>query len=349
MANFKLERAVRQAELQPINPITKAINELYPVSRGDHPLNAEEMIQQLVQKKSERRGSLFESPYFPGILFKKTPAHIWMEQEKADRWETVYDYLHRSYRVEQMTPQALGEEWGVRKHAANSLLRSAGVPPLRSSEYQDPHRAATARRWEDQEKRRIMEANLKQAWANSKTERVARTHSETAKVLRKSSIQQTREKNGNGKKQTSFLNMVAEQIGAKEREKIAILGENPKAALHELLEVQGLSYQAVAKALKGKVSVTTIRRWAIEEEIEGRPRTCHGGLKASQYERYESVFAKRDSWELLTDKQREVLGLIKDEKGKYRQNQDIARIVGITSAGVHYIIQRATQRLSELD
>jgi hypothetical protein len=348
MRNYRLEREIRKAEILPVNPIKSAIDGLYPPT-AMNPMTAQEVIQRMVKKKASRKSEWIESPYFPGILFKKTPMHLWMEEKKAEIWEDAYDYIHRVYRLEQQTPAQIIKEWGVGKFLVTRLIRSVGEPPLRSNEYHDPHRAATARRWEDESKRKLIQDNLKKSWDEDKSDRVAMTHSKGAKELRRSSIQQARERNGSGKSSREFSKMVSEQKEAKAREKLEVLGSDAKAVLHELLEVKGLGYSACAVALKKQVSVDTIRRWAIEEEIQGRPRTSHGGLKASQYEKYEAVFGKKICWEHLTDKQREVLALIKDETGKYRQNQEIARIVGMTSAGVHYTIQRAIQRLSELD
>jgi hypothetical protein len=131
MRNYRLEREIRKAEILPVNPIKSAIDGLYPPT-AMNPMTAQEVIQRMVKKKASRKSEWIESPYFPGILFKKTPMHLWMEEKKAEIWEDAYDYIHRVYRLEQQTPAQIIKEWGVGKFLVTRLIRSVGEPPLRS-------------------------------------------------------------------------------------------------------------------------------------------------------------------------------------------------------------------------
>jgi DNA-directed RNA polymerase specialized sigma subunit len=348
MRNYRLEREVRKAEIS-TDPLQAAINQMYSVRPRSLP-TGEEIIKQIMRKKAARRSEFTESADFPGLFFKKTPIQRWLELNKAEYWETAYDFMHRVYRVEQIAPKELAIQWEVSKYVVNHELRAAGVPPLHSSEYIDPHRAATAKRWEDREKRKNTQVNLRKAWIENKAKRIMCTQSNAAKELRRVSIQQARHRNGNqGRSTKAFQRMVTEQVGVKEREKKEVLGDNPKERLKELFEVQGLSYQAAVIALKHAVSATTIRRWSIEEGTLGLPTTTHDGLKASQYERYVEIYSKKDHWGILTSRQQEVLALIKNESGKFRQNQEIADIMGVTTAAVIYLIKKASQTLSALE
>jgi hypothetical protein len=348
MRNYRLEREIRKSEITTA-PVQAAINEIYSVQRSSLP-TAEAIIEQMKRKKAARRSEFTESADFPGLLFKKTPIQRWLELHKAEIWETAYDFMHRVYRVEQIVPKELAIQWDVSKYVVHHELRAAGVPPLHSSEYIDPHRAATAKRWEDKEKRKNTQINLKKAWDENKAERVECTQSDLAKKLRRESIQQARHRNGNeGRSTKAFQRMVTEQVGAKEREKKEVLGDNPKERLKELFEVQGLSYKAAVIALNHAVSTTTIRRWGIEEGTIGLPTATHDGLKAGQYERYVEIFSKKDHWGILTARQQEVLALIKNESGRFRQNQEIADIMGVTTAAVIYLIKKANQTLSALE
>jgi transposase len=299
------------------------------------------MIKQQLAKKNQ---PFFESPYFPGILFRKTLLHSTIEKEKADSLETVYDYLDRVYRKEQLTPSQLASEFGVGKFLVNRILRSAGVPPLKSWEYLDPHRAATAKRWEDQEKRRKVQEGLKNAWDQNKSSRVAKNHSPEAQALRVASNKRSRSKSVNcsgGRDQS--------ELGVKEQIKKAVLGDDPKAVLTDLLEVKGLGYKAAAVALKNQVSEGTIRRWAKEEGITRLPTTSHEGIRSSQYQRFEFLCAERDRWCGLTERQQAVLNLLVDETGRLRNYQKIAELIGITPAGISYLLNSAVANLSAQD
>lgn len=328
-----VEGAGRNIETGVIN---QAIEEVFPPSGSV-------LTGEILQRQAAIRSKYIESPYLPGLLLKKQPIHYWLEKNKAAHLETVYDYLHRVYRVEQIVLKDLAQDWEVSKRVAENLIKSAGVPKLRSYEYIDPHRAATARRWEDQEASNKTKARLKVAWESNKTGRVEKTQSEQAKKLRRASLREMNKRKKNGSTRSR------ERNGMKEAEKRAVLGEDPRARLCELFEVQGLGYNAAVKALGDAVSVRTLERWAIEEQISGRPSISKGGLQLSQYENYQKILANSDKWDILPVRHQEVLSLIKDPSGRYRQGKEIAQLTGLSAGGIHYIISSSIEKFSTLD
>lgn len=325
-----------------VDPVlAQATQSIFPPTPAE--AAAERLVELVERKQVERDLDRVQSPFFPGLWFKKTGTLKRIERENARPWEDIADYLNRRYRLEQASVKELKHELDMTYMTIRKNLLRIGIPFLAISEYKNPYAKIVAASWRNRVLRQRRSQKLKKVWSERKDELVSALHTPEAedtkrrkRVLFDSENPEVAQKrNAMGRKAV----WDAQEVKIKE-----VLGDNPDSVLRELLVVRGLGFQAASAELDERVSPYTVSNWAKRFGIERpyRQGTYRSKLKDARF-----YIAHKDMWEKLSERQREVLALRVDEKGRLIKASEIAEIMGISRSAVGLLLGRAKIKLEK--
>lgn len=304
---------------------------------------AQELVALVKRKKLERDSSRVESPFFPGLLLKKTGT-LQRIEKNARPWENIVDYLTRRYRIDQVPFKVLKAELDMTHITIQKNLRRLGIPRLKSWEYKDPNARATAASWEDSESRRRRSRSLKEVWRVNGDELVMILHSpEAEEIRRRKMVVFGRDNPDVAQRRTVRGRQVLAEAQEKEMERVR--NENLDTVLKALLVDRAIGFKAASVELGGKLSPYKVSRLASRLGIK-KPR--RQGIYTSRLADAELFRKHTDLWEHLPERQKEALNWVLDENGGVRLCEEIGRKMGLTRAGVSILLTRAKANIELL-
>lgn len=309
----------------------------------------EVLTAQIAKKQSESTSPFVESPFFPGILFRKSGTIERIERENTEPWENIFDYLNRRYRIEQVSQKTLIGELGITLPTIRSTLLAIGIPPLRSSEYKNPQARAVAARWEDPKVRTDRSQKIRGNWQKNREKILSKNHSADADALRSKTMTRISHENPRTV-ETNIRKANAGSVKARQKRMRVILGDDVIARMTEVFVDRGLSSVAAARELGNKVKPELLYAWAVKEGII-KPEEDRAKKRVTTDKRVTETKSLKDDgdlWNKLPGRQEEALLFLFDEKGRVRKLDEVGEDMGMTKAGVSVLIIKAKANLEKL-